>query len=147
MADRTMLAKIHIAKKELGLTDEQYRDILFLHFEGATSAKDLNDRQALALINKFRAKGWKPKQQATVKKGRTGTKRVNDNYRAIKNGPFAKMQRKVLALWATLGYDVSLLDARCKKQFGVERIEWVQDYDHLRVLILDLTSRCESAGV
>lgn len=147
MPSQSYLAKIHIAKKEIGLTDQEYRDILFMHFDGARSAKDLSDRQALALINKFRAKGWQPKKQITVKSERSGSRKVNDNYRTIKQGPYAKMQRKVLAMWAALGYDVKLLDARCKKQFKVDRIEWLQDYDALHVLITDLQQRCENAGV
>lgn len=53
------LAKIHIAKKELGLTDEIYRDILHLHFKVESAAK-LSDRQCTVLLNHFKALGWKP---------------------------------------------------------------------------------------
>lgn len=141
MADIIMLAKIHIAKKELGLTDEAYRDMLRLYFDGAESAKDLNDRQLTVLLNKFKSKGWKQKQPTTVKNGSSGHRKVSDNYRKINPGPYAKMQRKVLAMWAQLGYDVKKLDARVKKQFGIDRIEWLQDYDNLRVLIVDLETR------
>lgn len=49
------LAKIHIAKKELGLTDEAYRDILRTHFR-VESAKELAPKQVIVLLNKFRAK-------------------------------------------------------------------------------------------
>lgn len=148
MPSRADLAKIHIAVKDLGLTDEEYRDIMRHHFAGSESAKELTSGQARVLLGIFRRKGWSgPKQRTTVKKGRTGSRTVNDNYRQIGAGPYAKMQRKILAMWAALGYDVALLDARCKKQFGVDRIEWLQDYDRLRVLITDLQARCERAGV
>ena len=59
MPSRQNLAKIHIAKKDLQLTDEQYRDLLHYHFQ-ADSAATLNDRQCTVLLNHFRAKGWKP---------------------------------------------------------------------------------------
>ena len=36
---KAALAKIHIAKKELGLTDEMYRDLLFCNFK-VESAKE-----------------------------------------------------------------------------------------------------------
>lgn len=59
MPNRSDLAKIHIAKKELGLDDATYRDILRdrYHLE---SAADLTPRQAADLIAYFRQKGWRP---------------------------------------------------------------------------------------
>ena len=138
--NRADLAKIHIAKKELGLTDEAYRDMLHLHF-GVSSAKDLLPKQVVVLLNNFRARGWKPKKGAVVKHGRADQRRKDDNFIVIKPGPAARQQRKVLAMWAALGYDVAKLHARCKKQFGIERFEWVTEYDELHVLITDLEHR------
>ena len=140
MMNRADLAKIHIAKKELGLTDEAYRDMLHLHF-GVSSAKDLLPKQVVVLLNNFRARGWKPKKGAVVKHGRADQRRKDDNFIVIKPGPAARQQRKVLAMWAALGYDVAKLHARCKKQFGIERFEWVTEYDELHVLITDLEHR------
>jgi phage gp16-like protein len=57
---KAVLAKIHVAKKELGLTDEVYRNLLFMKFQ-VDSTSSLNDRQATVLLNTFKAKGWKPK--------------------------------------------------------------------------------------
>lgn len=61
---KTALEQINIAKQELGLTDEAYRDILSLKFQ-VNSVYMLNDRQATVLLNTFKAKGWKPKRIAT----------------------------------------------------------------------------------
>lgn len=142
MVDRAALAKIHIAKKELGLTDEAYRDMLHIHFQVA-SAKDLKPQQVVVLLNKFRAKGWRPK--TNVKNGRKGTAK-SANFKEIV-GPNAKQKRYILALWNALGYDVAKLDARCKKQFSVERFEWLADEHDLFVLVTDLRKRCENAGL
>jgi DNA polymerase III psi subunit len=60
MPDKARLAKINIAKKELRLTDEVYRDILSLHFQ-VESAVQLTDRQVTVLLNRFRAMGWEAK--------------------------------------------------------------------------------------
>lgn len=136
------LAKIHIAKKELGLTDEAYRDMLHIHF-GVSSAKNLLPKQVVVLLNKFRAKGWRPK--TNVKNGRKGTAK-SANFKEIV-GPDARQKRYILALWNALGYDVAKLDARCKKQFGVERFEWLKDGHDLFVLVTDLRARCEAAGL
>ncbi len=100
------------------------------------SAKELAPKQAIVLLNKFRAKGWRPRGKAKGKgQGAKG------NYIEIKPGPAAPQQRKVLALWAALGYEVAKLHARCKRQFGIERFEWVTDGNHLHILITDLEAR------
>jgi len=133
--------KIHIAQKDLRMDDQTYRDILSLNFSGATSSKELTDAQVRQLIAIFQARGWQPKIPPLVKSGRTGRRAVNDNYRKVPAGPYAAMQRKVLALWNSLGYELKKLDSRCKKQFGIDRIEWVRDYDQLHTLIIDLEAR------
>jgi hypothetical protein len=50
--DRNRLAVIHIVKKELGLTDDEYRDILE-RYAGVRSAKDLDDRGFRRLMHYF----------------------------------------------------------------------------------------------
>jgi phage gp16-like protein len=59
MKPNANLAKIHIAKKDLGLSDDAYRDILYHHFK-KNSAKDLSSLQQCQLLAIFTAKGWKP---------------------------------------------------------------------------------------
>lgn len=135
MATPQQLAKIHIAKKDLALGDDAYRDILRLHFQ-VESAKALTERQATVLLNQFRAKGWEVKQgqRAAKPSGRPG-------YIEVKPGPAAKQQRKVLALWHGLGYEMAKLHTRVKTQFGVDRFEWLDDSQALHVLITDLECR------
>jgi len=50
--DRKKLAVIHIVKKELNLTDREYRNIL-RKAAGVESAKDLNDEKFRKLMNYF----------------------------------------------------------------------------------------------
>lgn len=132
MPSQQQLAKIHIAKKDLALTDEAYRDILRLHF-GCESSKALTDRQATVLLNHFKAKGWQPKQPTLPRK--------NPDFISIHPGPAAKQQRKVLAMWNALGYSMDKLHTRVKTQFSVERFEWLTDAKALHVLITDLEHR------
>nr|WP_321464281.1 regulatory protein GemA [uncultured Desulfobulbus sp.] len=131
--DKTTLAKIHIAKKELALSDQAYRDILFFNFQTG-SAKDLTSLQARQLIELFRAKGWQPKPGRGQQKGKS-------RFITVKPGPAAKQQKKVLALWNALGYEMGALHGRVKKQFGVDRFEWLEDGQALHVLITDLQRR------
>ncbi len=50
--DRKKLAVIHIVKKELGLSDEEYRDILE-KYAGVRSAKDLDENGFRKLMHHF----------------------------------------------------------------------------------------------
>jgi hypothetical protein len=60
MPTRAQLAVIHIAVKELHLTDEVYRDILWLRFR-KESACDLTPEEVSALLDHFKSLGWKPR--------------------------------------------------------------------------------------
>lgn len=138
MPSRADYAKIHVALKELGIDLEAYRALLWDRFK-VESAKELADQQVADLLQHFRRQGWKPKFK--VKDGRGGNSRASGSFINVKPGPAAAQQRKVLALWNALGYDVAKLHARVKKQFGVERFEWVTDHERLHVLITDLEAR------
>jgi phage gp16-like protein len=59
MPTRSELAKIHIAKKELGLDDSTYRGVLWDRYH-KESAADLSREQADDLVALFRQKGWRP---------------------------------------------------------------------------------------
>ncbi len=59
MPSRNDLAKIHIAKKELGLDESTYRGVLWDRYH-KESAAELTESQAADLIDLFRQKGWRP---------------------------------------------------------------------------------------
>ena len=52
---RALLAKVHVAKKVLGLDDDTYRAVL-LRVAGETSAAKCSDAQLVALVKEFEAK-------------------------------------------------------------------------------------------
>ncbi|MBN2428447.1 MAG: regulatory protein GemA [Deltaproteobacteria bacterium] len=58
---RKALAKIHIAKKELGLSDDEYRDVIRSVVPGKDSAADLSDPQLHDLLNRLHEIGWRPR--------------------------------------------------------------------------------------
>jgi hypothetical protein len=57
LLSRAILAKIHIAQKELCLDTDEYRDILE-RITGHRSARDIDPDQLLALQREFRRLGW-----------------------------------------------------------------------------------------
>ena len=63
MIDYKKLAVIHIVKKELGLSDDEYRDTLE-KITGVRSAKDLDEKHFRKLMNYFaRSKYYRVNQQ------------------------------------------------------------------------------------
>ena len=89
MPVQRLLAKIHIAKKDLCLDDETYRDALEGQTGKRSSAKMSNDEIGKCLRH-FESLGWQP---------RTKPKRYEDSPRDLydASGP---IKRKVEAMWA-----------------------------------------------
>lgn len=110
------LAKIHIAKKDLGLDDETYRALL-QRVAGVQSARDLDAKGCSTVLAEFYRSGWRPKPPRS-KQGAT-----------LANDP---QSRKIRALWLTL-FDAGVvrdaseqaLGRYCKRQTGVERLHWL----------------------
>lgn len=57
---RPLIAKIHLAKKQLALTDDSYRDVL-RRITGLDSAAAMRVDQLDAVLREFARLGWKPK--------------------------------------------------------------------------------------
>jgi phage gp16-like protein len=113
---RALLAKVHIAKKQLGLADDDYRAIVFQHC-GAMSAADATEAQLAALVQHFGQRGFK-----------AAAKGVPGRRAPAVDTPTA---RKARALWLSL-YQLGAvrnaseyaLEAFAKRQLGVEYWRW-----------------------
>lgn len=117
---RADLAKIHLAKKELGLDDQAYRDVLWNTCK-VKSSKDLDFMARQKLLIQLQSLGWRPSAKDPNKANRKAWK------------PDAGSQAsKILALWLELKRKGKLrkptddaLFAFCKKTTGVERPDWL----------------------
>lgn len=58
---RAAIAKIHVARKQLALSEENYRSIL-IRITGQDTSSVLNDRQVDDVLAEFRRLGWRPKK-------------------------------------------------------------------------------------
>ena len=74
---RAELAKIHIAKRDLKLTDQLYRGVLNVLF-GETSAKDLSHKQIDELLTHFKSLGWESDYSADTKKETGSKNKISD---------------------------------------------------------------------
>lgn len=114
---RGLLAKIHIAKKDMGLDDGAYRDLL-QRITGEVSAADCTDAQLEAVVAEFKAKGWKPKP------------RKKSPASSHKKGP--DQIDKIRALWIEMHKAGIVRDGTeqglnryVKKRTGVDNVGWL----------------------
>lgn len=116
------LAKIHIAKKQLGLDDDTYRAVL-LRVVGKESSRDMSAAEHGRLLAEFERLGFNPASKAPRKGGKVPAKSLA--------GPYAK---KLQALWIA-GWNLGLIFDRqdsallafVSRQTGIERTDWLRD--------------------
>ncbi|KDB09494.1 protein of unknown function DUF1018 [Burkholderia sp. lig30] len=106
---KTTLSKIHIAKQQLAMTDDEYRTVLH-SVAGVSSAKDLTPEGAHKLLKHFERCGFKPKR--TV--GR----------RPSMDGSRAQRLQKIEALLADAGRPWDYLSGMVKRICKVDAIEF-----------------------
>lgn len=118
------LAKIHIAKKQLGLDDQLYRDLL-RRIANVESAAQLDQWQRVKVLNEFQRLGWL-KAQKTQRDSKAAEAEATANKVAqLKRGQVRLAEK----LWAQL-YAIGAvnnptgLNAYVYRMTKVERIEW-----------------------
>lgn len=134
---RSLLARIHIAKKELGLDDDIYRDCIEL-VTGQRSASKLTIVQLRALIEHFQSKGWSAKASTA----KNPSSKAGTRYRSTSQRP---MVRKIYVLWKILfeagkvkvkrpdGY-AKRMTKTTERPDGVANVEWLSDEDAYAVI-------------
>ncbi|HEX8485721.1 regulatory protein GemA [Sphingomonas sp.] len=131
---RSMLAKVHIAKKTLGLTDDDYVAVL-LRIAGRESAGDCTAAELDAVLTDFKRMGFSPEAR---QKG----PRPADH-------PAAKKAR---ALWISLGLlgvvrdpSEKALESFARRQLGCTRMAWANQ-GQVYKLIEALKAMAERTG-
>lgn len=132
MPSNAALAKIHIAKKELNISDDNYRSILSGF--NVDSAKQLDDKQAGELVLLFKKIGWQPRaSQKQIKKTKPICVTVPDN----RPDEYAtqKQINMLAGLWVTYSNQKNT-DSFVKfvlRIAKVNAIEWLQKDDVQKV--------------
>jgi len=110
------LAQIHIAKAQLGMADDAYRDLLF-SLARVRSAADLDLAGRSRVLTHFKLCGWKPQARPELSPS------------AFSKSPKG---RKMLVLWSALYKAGKVQDKRdsallafVKNETAVDRPEWL----------------------
>lgn len=126
-AERNRLIKIiHTAQRELKLSEEDYRAVLESE-TGKRSSADMDAKELIAVCERFRKMGFKPKA--------TKAKRGKKLSPKSKGTPMQTEQiSKIRALWIEC-YKLGVvknryeqgLNAWVKRMTGIERVDWLVD--------------------
>lgn len=115
------LAKIHIARKELAMEDEDYRALL-QRVAGVASSRDLDAGGLDRVLAELRRLGFKPKPGAQAGKAGQPPRKLADDAQS-------RMMRGLWIELHDLGYvrdpSEAALAAFCKRQTKVEALQWL----------------------
>lgn len=132
---RAELAKIHMAKKALGLSEADYRAAVARMSHGRTeTAAELKRAERGALLDHFKASGFRPK--------RSGRRVGPDRQQVLKA---RALWRSLWNLGATAEASDRALDAFVRRQTGVEALGWCTP-GQLNTVIESLKGWCERLG-
>ncbi len=134
---RGLLAKVHIARKDLGLSEEEYRAILRELF-GTGSAAQLSERQLGALVAHFLHRGWRGPLDLS---DRPGYLEIADS------DPYARQKRYILALARRLGWTPGVLQRYMRAKVRASSLAHLHDPAKLNLLARDLWGRCVRRGI
>jgi len=133
-ARRGLIAKVHVAKKQLNLDDDDYRQIM-LDEAGVMSAADADEAGLKAVVRRFEGLGFKP----LPKKG-------------LPRAAQSPMAKKARALWISLYHlgevrnrSEKALEAFAQRQLKCERMAWA-DQSQAHKLIEALKAMAERGG-
>lgn len=117
---RAMIAKINIARQQLGMVEDDYRQLL-LDTTGRMSLKECSDAQLDRMIGALKQKGFKPLPP--------------------KGGATHPMARKARAMWISLYHlgavhnpSEQALEAFARRQLGCDRLAFAKQSDAFRLV-------------
>ena len=135
-ARRSRLARVHIAKKELGLDDATYRDVIE-RLHGVRSAGVLDLAQLDALLAEFRRKGWSSSRRRPTAKS-AEVRLLYVLWRILRDGGEARTAKP--DAW------VARQTRSPHKPEGVQRPEFLRD-DEARALVEQLKKWIRRVGL
>lgn len=134
--------KIEVARKQLPDMDEvAFRSLLRTEF-GVESRKDMTTNQLSRLVHYFASHlGVKYMAPAKSRNSNITPHGRPDFIEITDSMPCATQKRQILAIWRKLGYSMTSLDTRVKREFGAHCFVWLHDGEKIKALLTDLQHR------
>ena len=125
---RTLIAKIHIAKKDLGLDDGTYKDVL-KRITGKDSSKNMTLNELKAVLDDFSRRGFVAKRTAKT------AKRHGKKPKAHKqNQSRQAMIDKIEAILADMGLHWNYAHAIARGMHQKEKLDFCTDIELQKVM-------------
>lgn len=137
---RPLYAKIAIARKQLGMDEDIYRELIENYF-GTRRASDLNWHQLSRLVEILAGKGAAFTSKGKPQKPPRVSHHARSDFYHVADDEFGPTKRMICAIWHKLGYDMTSLDTRCQREFRVESFAWLRNAAKLKRLLTDLEAR------
>ena len=134
---KSLITRIHVAKSQTpGMDDDSYRAMLLRISDGKTnSSTQLTVRQAEAVLEEFKAKGWKPKPAARSAGKPHNFKQLSNEIEVIE------------AQLTSMRLPWSYADAIAKRQFGIAKVAWLKKPEQLKAVLAALHVEQEKRGL
>lgn len=130
---KKVTAQVHIARKQLAMDEDTYRQMIATVTGGKRSCADCSVAELHKIVDHLKERGFKAKPR----------KRVAQHPGTPHNLNRRPMLQKVEALLAELKAPWSYADAITKRQFGIERVAWLQTVEQYTGLIAALDVELE----
>ncbi|WP_201797472.1 regulatory protein GemA [Mizugakiibacter sediminis] len=134
---RRQLAAIHVARQQLGMDDDAYRDLLArvsaAHGRSVRSSAALDAAQRRAVLDELRRLGAARPRAGRIKPAAYPGRPHNADSRAMPD-----LITKIEAQLADMKLPWSYADAIARQQHGIARVAWVRQPDQLRAIIAAL---------
>ena len=127
-------ATLHIVKKELGLSDDIYRDIL-REATGCESSAEMNLSMMNQVLERFKELGWVPR--AATKSGKRGRPLAGDAESKLIRALWKELHRYHLAGAVKEGVRNPAEAALCafvKRQTRCDALQWLRDREAVKVI-------------
>lgn len=111
---KILMAKVHIGKKDLGLDDDTYRDVLW-RVTGKRSCSDMSIAQLQDVVKDMESRGFKPK--TAPKHGKKP-----DVIKRRKN-----LMSKIEAILADMGLHWNYAHGIADSMFQIKRLQFLSD--------------------
>lgn len=116
---KTLIAKIHVGKKQLGLDEATYRDVL-TRVTGKDSLKAMDLKELKKVVADMKKHGFVPVPTAATKNEAPawGKKRHSTEEKQA-------LMNKIEAMLADMNLSWKYADGMAKKMFGVSFVNWL----------------------
>lgn len=139
---KSLLGQIHMAKKDLKLSEDEYRGML-AGLTGKESCASMDIAELSKVLDAMRSRGWKPKVKATPSRRRRFDPKEN-----------SAGKRKIFKLWYLLAdadkvsRSIKAMNAFIDRQTGFKGgIDWVSTHEAEVQVIEALKEICKREGV